>query len=130
MLWSRTMNYESYRPGLRGSALVLVEDQRAALAAVLVLQEMGFSVDIAGQPEAALSWMRAARYDWVVCSGGGEHSRSAEFAMKLRYNAPQSRILVLGGFDTPPDGLGELGVQVMRAPVNVNMLVGCFAEAA
>lgn len=31
-------------PGTRGSALVLVDDQRSALASVLLLQEMGFSV--------------------------------------------------------------------------------------
>ncbi len=39
---------DSHRPGTRGSALVLVGDERAALAAVLMLQEMGYSVDIAG----------------------------------------------------------------------------------
>ena len=74
---------EEYAPGPRGCALVLVDDQRAALASVLLLQEMGFSVDVSVQPEAALSWVRLARYEWVVCSGGGVTS-NPEFLLRLR----------------------------------------------
>src|SRR5262245_21501851 len=61
----RMSEAESTRTPTRGSALVLVEDQRSALAAVLILQEMGYSVDIAVQPEAALEWIRLARYQWI-----------------------------------------------------------------
>jgi hypothetical protein len=35
------------RFGMHGSALVVLEDERAALAALLVLQEIGLAVDIA-----------------------------------------------------------------------------------
>ena len=121
---------ESRNPGIRGSALVLVEDQRAALAAVLVLQEMGYSVDIAANAEAAMSWIRLARYEWIVCSGGGQHSQSPQFALRLRYNSPGSRILVVGGPDQPADSLREIGVEVLRPPVDVNMLIDRFAAAA
>lgn len=118
------------RTPTRGSALVLVEDQRAALAAVLILQEMGYSVDIAVQPEAALDWIRLARYQWIVCSGGGEQGRSSTFAERLRGTAPRSRILLVGADGAPLDSLDELGVEVLHAPVDVNMLVDTFAEAA
>jgi DNA-binding response OmpR family regulator len=120
-------SHDNPRPGMRGSALVLVEDQRSALAAVLVLQEMGFSVDIASQPEGALSWVQHARYEWIVCSGGGEHSRSADFAQRLRFAAPQARILLVDG---PVDLLESLAVEVLRPPVDVNMLMDRFAERA
>ncbi len=68
-----------------------------------------------------LAWTWLARYEWIVLSGGGEHSNSAEFALRLRYNAPHSRILMVGDADGPLDGLGELGV-------DVNMLIGRFAQ--
>jgi len=116
--------------GMAGSALVLVEEQRAALAAVLVLQEMGYSVDIAANPQAALSWIQLARYELIVCSGGGDLSRSPEFVLRLRYTAPQSRILLLGGPDGPPNAMDALGVEVLRAPMDVNRLVGHLAERA
>lgn len=106
-------------PGIAGSALVLVEDQRAALAAVLIAQELGYSVDIAANPQAALSWIQLARYELIVCSGG-EQSRSPEFILRLRYTAPHSRIVLLGGADGPADALAELGVDVLRGPVDVN----------
>jgi CheY-like chemotaxis protein len=106
-------------PGIAGSALVLVEDQRAALAAVLIAQELGYSVDIAANPQAALSWIQLARYELIVCSGG-EQSRSPEFILRLRYTAPHSRIVLLGGADGPIDALAELDVDVLRAPVDVN----------
>lgn len=122
--------HDSRSTGTSGSALVLVEDQRAALAAVLVLQEMCYSVDIAANTEAALSWVRLARYEWIVCSGGGEHSRSAQFALRLRHNAPGARILLVGTPEEPAEALNELGVEVLRPPVDVNMLVERFAQTA
>jgi len=121
---------ESTRTATRGSALVLVEDQRAALAAVLILQEMGYSVDIAVQPEAALEWIRLARYQWIVCSGGGEQSRSFDFALRLRHTAPHARILLVGSDGASLDGLHEIGVEVLHPPVDVNMLVGTFGPEA
>lgn len=115
--------------GPRGCALVLVDDQRSALASVLLLQEMGFSVDVSVQPEAALSWVRLARYEWVVCSGGGVTGRP-EFLLRLRYAAPGARVLLIGDLTSPADGLDAMGIEVLRAPVDVNMLVNRFAQEA
>lgn len=122
---------EQYEPGMgiAGSALVLVEDQRAALAAVLIAQEMGYSVDIAANPQAALSWIQLARYDLIVCSGG-DQSRSPEFILRLRYTAPHSRIIVLGGAEGPLDALRELGVEVMHTPMDPNEMVTSLWPAA
>ena len=119
----------SPRTGSRGSALVLVEDQRSALASVLLLQEMGFSVDVSAQPDAALSWIRLARYEWIVCSGG-DRTSSPDFLLRLRYATPLARILVLGGSDVPADGLDALGVEVLHGHVDVNALVSRFAQTA
>ena len=42
--------------GSHGSALVAIDDERTALAAVLVLQEMVSSVDVAADLDAAPEW--------------------------------------------------------------------------
>lgn len=121
--------FDEFPSGTRGSALVLVEDHRAALASVLLLQEMGFSVDVSAQPDVALSWIRLARYEWVVCSGG-DRTSSSDFLLRLRYATPHARILVIGGTDAPTDSLDALGIEVLHAPVDVNMLVDRFAQEA
>ena len=90
---------------------------------------MGFSVDVSVQPEAALSWVRLARYEWVVCSGG-ERTSSPDFLMRLRYATSGARILLIGDPSAPADGLAALGIEVLRAPVDVNMLVDRFAQEA
>ena len=121
--------FSTPRTGNRGSALVLVEDQRSALASVLLLQEMGFSVDVSAQPDAALSWIRLARYEWIVCSGG-DRTSSPDFLLRLRYTTPRARILVIGGSSVPADGLDALGIEVLHGQVNVNTLVSRFAQTA
>ena len=108
--------------GTHGSALVAIEDERAALAAVLVLQEMGLTVDIAADHEAALEWAVRARYEVVIC-GGAQHTRTSEFVVRLRYSAPETRVILLAEPGTTPEGLDDLGVEVLPSPVDVNMLV-------
>jgi hypothetical protein len=58
--------------GRLGSALVVLDDERAVLAATLVLQEMGLTVDVANDREAALDWIVRAHYALVV-----EHNERA-----------------------------------------------------
>lgn len=106
--------------GTTGSALVMVEDERSALAAVLILQEMGLAVDVATDHEAALSWVRLARYRVVVA---GTKDGAAELALRLRYAAPRAQVIMLASASSPADGLDELGVDVLRPPVNVNALI-------
>ena len=65
----------------------------------------------------------------MVCSGGGA-TGSPEFLLRLRYAAPGARVLLIGDLTSPADGLDALGIEVLRAPVDVNMLVDRFAQEA
>ena len=107
--------------GTTGSALVLLDDQRAALSTVLVLQEMGLTVDVAADRDAAVAWARMARYAVIVC-GGASVEQLVEFALKVRATSPFTQILLLGHFGATPE-LAALDVHVLRPPVNVNTLV-------
>jgi DNA-binding response OmpR family regulator len=107
--------------GTAGSALVVLDDQRTALASVLVLQEMGLTVDVAADRDAALAWVRMARYAVIVC-GGGTTEQLVEFALKVRAASPATRILMLGNFGPQP-ALTGIDVHILRPPVNVNALV-------
>ena len=118
------METDPTRPsfGRYGSALVAVEDERAALASVLVLQEMGFSVDIARDHAAALAWAGRATYAVVIC-GTGDAQRSTQFAIRIRFCAPQTRVLLLTDPAVAPEALDEIGIELLAAPIDVNMLV-------
>ena len=107
--------------GTTGSALVLLDDQRAALSIVLVLQEMGLTVDVAADRDAAVAWARMARYAVIVCGGAGIEE-FLDFALKVRVTSPLTQILLLGHFGAMPE-LAALDVHVLQPPVNVNTLV-------
>jgi DNA-binding NtrC family response regulator len=102
-----------------GSALVALDDERAARAATLVLQEMGLTVDIATDRDAALAWIEAANYELVVC-GSREQAATADFVLSVRYLARETRVILLADADFMHDGLQQLGVEVIEAPVDVN----------
>jgi DNA-binding NtrC family response regulator len=106
----------------RGSALVVLDDERAVLAATLVLQEMGLTVDVANDREAALDWIVRAHYALVVC-GGREQEQITRFVISVRYEAPHTRVILLAEPELVHDSLEELGIEVLQAPVNVNTLV-------
>ncbi len=106
----------------RGSALVVLDDERAVLATSLVLQEMGLTVDVASDREAALDWIVRARYALVVC-GGREQEMITQFVIQIRYEAPHTRVILLAEPELMHDSLEELGIEVLQAPVNVNSLV-------
>ena len=110
-----------------GSALICIRDRRIELATMLVLQELDISVDIAGDLETAVGWMQQARYDVVVCGGG---TVAPSLALRLRYAAPRARIVILADGDSPPDELAELGVEVIRPPLDVNALMRGLGPAA
>lgn len=115
--------------GSHGSTLVALDDPRAARAAVLVLQEMGLTVDMARDRDVALEWAAQAYYAVVVC-GGSDPERITEFVIRLRYEAPQTRVILLAEPVLMPSGLEELGVEVLTAPVDVNRLVERLWPAA
>lgn len=107
--------------GTSGSALVVLDDQRSALSTVLVLQEMGLTVDVAADLGAATAWARMARYAVIVCGGASVEDLVA-FALRVRASSPLTQILLLGHAG-PIAELDGLGVQVLQPPVNVNALV-------
>ena len=88
---------------------------------MLVLQEMGLTVDIAADRDAALAWIRMARYAAVIC-GGDSPERLTDFALKVKAASPYTQITVLAHFGAH-ETLEELDVQVLKPPVNVNALV-------
>ena len=125
-------NPERMAFGTRGSALVMIDDHRAALATVLVLQEMGMSVDIAGDPASALAWSKMANYAVIVYGGGTllpGNGHWDEFARGLRVASPRSRILQLGLGNSVASSLSALNIDVLSPPLNVNRLVEHLAAA-
>jgi DNA-binding response OmpR family regulator len=107
---------------MRGSALVVLDDERLALTTVLVLQEMCLDVYVASDRDIALQAAAKAGYAVVVC-GGQEQPQISEFAIRLRYSAPQTRVILLAGPELSHDELNAIDVEVLPAPVDVNMLV-------
>ncbi len=105
-----------------GSALVVLDDERAMFATTLVLQEMGLTVDLATDLGSALEWVEAADYAVVVCPGRADSS-ILDFGQRVRYLARETRVFVFAerGFDGA--GLSEIGIEVFPAPVDVNALV-------
>ncbi len=105
-----------------GSALVVLDDERAMFATTLVLQEMGLTVDLATDLSSALDWVEAADYAVVVCPGRADTS-IREFGQRVRYLARDTRVFVFAerGFDGA--GLADIGIEVFPAPVDVNALV-------
>lgn len=109
----------------RGSALVCLTDPRAELATMLILQELGLSVDLATDPESAIGWARQARYELIIVGGAAVPLRTV--ALRLRHAAPDSRIVVLADDREPPDGLAPLDIEVLQPPLDVNALMRGFA---
>jgi hypothetical protein len=105
----------------RGSALVCLSDPRAELATMLIIQEMGMSVDLAADAESAIGWVRQARYELLVVGGADLPLRTV--ALRLRHASPDARIVVLADDRDPPDGLAPLGIEVLRPPMDVNALM-------
>jgi hypothetical protein len=103
----------------RGAALVFVADDRAALQTVLLLQEFGFTVDVAEDETAAVTWARRAHYALIVCGGVPDH---VLLAMRLFRAAPRARIAYLSR-DGGPRSFRSIGVETLTLPLDVNALV-------
>jgi len=102
-----------------GAALVLVGDDRAALQAVLLLQEFGMAVDVAEDEGAALIWARRASYQLIVCGGGPRHE---VLALRLVRAAPKARIAYLSR-EAAPRGFPAIGIHTLSLPLDVNAFV-------
>ena len=105
----------------RGSALVCLDDPHAELAAVLILQELDLSVDLATDPDSTIRWARQARYEVIVVGGRDIPLRTV--GLRLRHAAPDARLVLLAEGQEAPDGLAPLGIQVLVPPVDVNALM-------
>ena len=103
----------------RGAALVLVGDDRAALQAVLLLQEFGLAVDVAEDEAAALVWARRASYQLIVCGGAPRHDA---LALRLVRAAPRARIAYLSR-EAAPRGFPAIGIATLALPLEVNAFV-------
>jgi len=105
----------------RGAALVCLGDPRVELATMLILQELGLSVDLVADPQAAMRWAKQARYQLIVA--GGSPVPLPTLATYLRRAAPDTRIVLLADDWSPTDDLGPLEVEVLGPPVDVNALM-------
>ncbi|MEI6137183.1 MAG: hypothetical protein WCQ48_07195 [Chloroflexota bacterium] len=94
-------NAPQSRRGLsaRGAALVCLDDPRTEYATMLILQELGLSVDLAADPGSALRWARHARYEVLLV--GGREARAQSLALSLRGASPDSQVVLL---DDAPGG--------------------------
>ena len=108
------------------TALVILADPHPAVATTLILQEMGYSVDLGAEPAYALRWLQRARYDVVLAGGAGVGVLS--FATRIREAAPRSRVLVIPEPGMHPEDTVRLGIETIDAPVDVNQMVALFRE--
>lgn len=118
------------------SALVIMDESHPAVATTLVLQEMGYAVDVGSSADSALAWLGQARYEVIVTGGSG--IASSDYLARLRDAAPDSRILALmraqipaseatGGGATADDDVH--GIKVVKPPFDVNALVEWLIDA-
>ncbi len=94
---------------------------------MLILQELGLSVDLMADPQSAIRWAKQARYEIIVA--GGTPVPLATLARTLRDAAPEPRIVLLAEEWGRDDDLDALGVQVLRPPLDVNALMRGLAPS-
>ena len=58
----------------------------------------------------------------IVC-GGREQPQTSEFVIRLRYSAPLTRIILLVNPEQDQSGLEDIDVELLPAPMDVNMFV-------
>jgi len=110
--------------------LVRVDDDRTALAMVLLLQEFGHAVDVVGTSEAVVAWAGVAPYNIIILGDGEATDGGLRLALNVRYAAPTARVILLGDDHAPADGLDTLRIEVLRQPINVNQLAERLRPAA
>ena len=99
-----------------GAALVYLDDDRAALQVVLILQEFGLAVDIVGDSSSALTWATHAHYSLVICGGDFSHHLLAYRAQRA---APESQVLLMSRLPARAS-LTSAGVELFPLPLDVN----------
>jgi hypothetical protein len=105
----------------RGCAVLCLAEPHAELATMLILQELGLSVDLAVDPESAVRWVQRARYELIVV--GGAPMVPGSVVLRLRHAAPDARIVILAEDAVSAEDLAPFGVQVLGPPLDVNSLM-------
>jgi CheY-like chemotaxis protein len=79
--------------------ILLVDDNRdGLLVRRALLEELGYSVDVALSGEEGLSRYEADRSDIVVADYRMPRMSGVEFIQKIRKNDPNARIILLSGY--------------------------------
>ena len=99
-----------------GAALVYLSDDRAALQAVLMLQEFGLTVDLVDDAGSALTWATRAHYSLLVCGGDFSHHL---LAYRARRAAPDTHVLLMSRLPARAS-LTSAGVELFPLPLDVN----------
>jgi len=77
------------------AALLVMTDPRAVAVSTLLLHELGYTVDAGAGANAALDWLRHARYDAVVV-GDAAASDDATLA-RIRQAAGEAQVVAMTG---------------------------------
>ena len=89
-------NSKSVSPGTR---LLLVDDNKSGLAArKSVLEELGYWITTATDPEEALSYFIRGGFSLVVTDSKMPKMTGPELIVKLRELEPQLPIILISGF--------------------------------
>jgi len=99
-----------------GAALVHLDDDRAALQVVLLLQEFGLAVDVVDDAAAALEWAERAHYALMICGGDFSHHLVAYRAQRA---APETQVLLMSRYPARAS-LTRVGVELFALPLDVN----------
>lgn len=87
--------------------VLLVDDNRdGLLVRSLLLEELGYRVQIAESGEEGLKLFRTSNFDVVVTDYRMPHMNGVEFIGRIRLENPNARIILLSGF-VEPLGLTE-----------------------
>ena len=106
--------------------MICLSDPRAELATLLILQELGMTVDVVADPADAIRWAQRARYELIIA--GGTPIPVETLATYLRRAAPSARIVLLADDWSPSDG-DVPGVEVLHPPLHVNVLMRLLGGA-
>lgn len=75
------------------AALIVMTDPRAVVVTTLLLHELGYTVDAGAGPDAALDWLRHARYDAVVV--GDAAAAQDAYLARIRAAAGDAQVVAM-----------------------------------
>lgn len=111
----------------RNARLLIVDDNRLGLQArKVVLEELGYTVEVSSSPEEALALVAARQYDLVITDYLMPAMNGKEFIGEVRKIRPEVPVILISGF-VDAMGLDEKGTGadavVQKSNNEVNHLV-------